>query len=123
MKIITLFLLLLTNFNKDYLVVHVESFESPILRKNIAFAIIIKEDSIRTYLPEIGHIWWKIDTEENVEKHKHYNILLSGRYKLSLNEHHSYLIINNKTVHQLIYLDGEPPLVFSIKMNRKQIKK
>lgn len=122
MKSLAIFLIsfyFLSSESEGYKLVYTDYYITQETNKIIPTVIAQRGDSIRTYIDGHGYVWWKIDTEWDIHYDKHINIILSGKYKLSYKEHHSLLYIYTEKVVQLVYLEGTPPLVFSIEMGVK----
>lgn len=122
MKILLLFLSLVVLLQEnlvDYYIVYINHYRTPTHEQDAGLVLVFKTDSVRTYLPEVGYIWWKIDYKDKTTIDTYYNILETGEFKLSRGVHTSYLIVRKETVFQLIHLKGNPPVVFSVEMVRK----
>lgn len=123
--LLLLVLLLLSTKQKevDYYMVYANNYSSNFSKRNIVVVLVFKQDSVRTYIEDYGYVWWKVDKADNVKVYPDKNILLSGDFNLTRNRHTSKLMVHNTRILQLIHLDGDPPIVFSIELKRKQITK
>lgn len=90
------------------------------MERHMPIVLVFQGDSVRTYIHELGYLWWKI------EYHNQYEIkegtILKGKFDLTYKEHHSHLVVRDEKITQIVLLKGTPSVTFLIEFTRRPKK-
>ncbi len=109
------------SFSQEKWLIYIEEYTILTERKRVSLVFQFTTDSVITYVPHYGYFKWKIK-ENFLSKDEYFYIIDKGNIKLSYKNHKSELIISRINIIQLLWLDGDPPVLLIIEFKRKDYK-